>query len=225
MTIEEDIFQRKRFYFEKLEPFGFCRTDGGYVYVHDFMDGDFRAIVSVSTDGAVTGKVIDVANDEEYVQMRYETFKGAFVGSVREAYEDLLQRIATQCCKDVFFRSDQSNRLTEHIFETYGIIPDFPFDQDRYKTSGVFRHPENRKWFALLMPITWNALLKNGCKDPVDAVNLKIDPAQGDELRAIDGIFPAYHMSHKSWISVVLDDTLSDKEIAPLVDMSFALTK
>lgn len=37
--------------------------------------------------------------------------------------------------------------------------------------------------------------------------------------------FKAYHMNKKSWISVSLDDSLSDEEIIRLIDLSFELTK
>ncbi|MBR2522363.1 MAG: MmcQ/YjbR family DNA-binding protein, partial [Coriobacteriales bacterium] len=44
------------------------------------------------------------------------------------------------------------------------------------------------------------------------------------ELRSIPGIFPAYHMNRKHWITVVLDDTLADEEVARLIETSFELT-
>lgn len=35
--------------------------------------------------------------------------------------------------------------------EHYGIEPDYPFSDD---ASAVLRHPENRKWFALVMRVS-----------------------------------------------------------------------
>lgn len=35
------------------------------------------------------------------------------------------------------------------------------------------------------------------------------------------GIYPAYHLSKKSWISIILDNTLSDDEIMKLIDISY----
>ena len=41
--------------------------------------------------------------------------------------------------------------LEGYILDTYGIEPDYPWkDQPDY---AVFRHPANRKWFALIMRI------------------------------------------------------------------------
>ena len=41
--------------------------------------------------------------------------------------------------------------LTQYIFDTYSVEPDYPFSDDN--VSAVFRHPANRKWFALAMNI------------------------------------------------------------------------
>lgn len=224
-SIEGKVFQRKRFDFAALEPYGFRRTDAGYEYIADFMDGDFKAVLWVDDTGAVEGVVIDAMNDEEYAQLRCESFKGAYVSSVRAAYEEILESIARRCCKDVLFASDQANRLTDYILDRFDVNPDFPFGQTPYQSYGVFRHADNNKWFALVMNVKWDALLKNACEDTVDIINLKIVSASGDELRARDGIFPAYHMNHEKWISVVLDDTLCDDAVFELVETSFDLTR
>ena len=224
MTIESTVFQRRRFVLERLERAGFERGGKGYELVRDFMDGEFQAILTVDAEGVLTGRVIDVMNEEEYEQLRNESFNGTYVNTVRAAYEDLLESIASQCCKDVLFSSEQANRITDLIAERFGTRPDFPFEQSQYKSYGVFRHGEEGKWFALIMGIKWDMLLKNGNTASVDVINLKIDPATGDELRSIPGIFPAYHMNRKHWITVVLDDTLADEEVARLIETSFELT-
>ena len=61
-------------------------------------------------------------------------------------------------------------------------------------------------------------------KKLVDVMNLKLDTFGADRIMSVPGIFPAYHMNHKLWISVLLDDTLSDEEVMILVDDSFRLT-
>ena len=75
------------------------------------------------------------------------------------------------------------------------------------------------------MYVTWDALLKNGDNRKLNIINLKIDGTKRDELYEIDGIYPAFHMNHKSWISLALDDTLSDSLIMELVSKSYNLTK
>lgn len=219
IRIEDEIFLKKKFDFEKLKEFGFCFENNTYIYSEDFMDGDFKAVIEISD--VLKGKVIDNSSDEEYMPLRIESFDGEYVCKVREAYKSILKRIADTCCTNVFFAFEQANRITNQIYETYGIKPDFPWNDD----NGVFRHLDTRKWFSLIMYVSIDALLKNGDGHMLNIINLKIDTSKRDELYEIDGIYPAFHMNHKTWISVVLDDTIRDEKVMELVTCSFDLTK
>ena len=224
MTIEEKVFAGRRFEPRKMLDFGFIKTGGAYRYETDFMNGDFSATVIIFDNGAFDCTVVDKMNDEEYRPLRIDSFSGGYVNSVRLAYEALLESIAGGCCKDVLFASDQANRIAERISEAFGVAPDFPWKQSKYESCGVFRHADNLKWFALIMNVKWNCLLKNKNEETVDIINLKINTEEGEALRARDGIYPAYHMNHKNWISVLLNDTLSDAEVLKLAEKSFSLT-
>lgn len=55
-------------------------------------------------------------------------------------------------------------------------------------------------------------------------LNLKCDPEESFMLRDIfPEILPAYHMSKKHWISVVLKESMPEKEIERLIDRSYGL--
>ena len=225
MTIEEKAFGRKRFAVERMLDFGFEKTDGGYRYETDFFNGDFSAVLLISDKGEVTGTVIDRMNGEEYRPLRNDTFQGGYVNSVRSAYEDLLGRVADGCCRDVLFASDQANRIAERIAGTLETVPDYPWEQGQYQSCGVFRHGDNSKWFALIMNLKRRVLTKDNDESPVDILNLKAEPDTVGELTRRAGIYPAYHMNRKHWISVSLDDTLTDDGVMALVSKSFELTK
>ena len=62
------------------------------------------------------------------------------------------------------------------------------------------------------------------CKDNIDIVNLKCDEFFSESVKKIAGIFPAYHMNKKHWISVVLDGSVDNDTIEMLLDMSYKLT-
>ena len=66
---------------------------------------------------------------------------------------------------------------------------------------------------------------KDDNPDPVDIINLKIQLEQGEALRQLPSVYPAYHMNHKTWISVVLDDTHPDAAIMKWIDESYRLTQ
>ena len=220
MTVEEKAFRRKSFVPEKMLAYGFACENGIYRFSADFMNGDFRAEMEYE-NGGYSCRVIDKMNDEEYVRINAEAFDGAYVNTVRAEYSKLLEEIARECCDDKYFVSDQANRITERIYSRWGIKPYFPFSESPYDECGAFRHDGNKKWFALVMDVARGAVLKNGDKSRADAMNLKSADVQGD-LRP--GVFPAYHMNHRLWITVLLDDTLTDEEVMRLVENSFALT-
>ena len=98
MTIEQEVFRRKKFCEEKMEGAGFVRGDGLWTLKADFMEGEFRVELFVYENGDIRGKVVDVMNDEEYAPLRMTQFGGAYVNSVRSAYTELLRDIAERCC-------------------------------------------------------------------------------------------------------------------------------
>lgn len=111
--------------------------------------------------------------------------------------------------------------LEQYILENYNAEADYPWV--KYPNYEVFRHGNNRKWFALIMDLPKNRLGLTGT-DILDAVNLKCDPVLIGSLRNEPGFFPAYHMSKDSWITVSLDGSVPDEKIKMLLDMSFAAT-
>jgi len=96
--------------------------------------------------------------------------------------------------------------LEQYILRTYGVKADYPWESP---TDAVFRHADNRKWFALLMTIPASRL---GLREdrPLDVVNLKCAPALLGGLLQEEGFFPAYHMNKDHWLSVALDRADAD---------------
>jgi predicted DNA-binding protein (MmcQ/YjbR family) len=114
--------------------------------------------------------------------------------------------------------------LLNHIADTYGITPDYPFEGDF--TTAVCRHGDNRKWFAILMEIPKSRLGLGG-DGTVNIVNLKISPEMLPSLLQERGVFPAYHMSKTHWVTVTLDGAevcASDEMAEFLTEVSFTLT-
>ena len=112
------------------------------------------------------------------------------------------------------------NELEQFIKDTYVVETNFPWDSA--PTFEVFRHPNNQKWFALIMDVSKNKLELEG-DESMDVVNFKCDPILIDSLRNENGFFPAYHMNKEHSITVSLDD-VCDEKIKMLLDISFELT-
>lgn len=110
----------------------------------------------------------------------------------------------------------------KYISDNYAAENDYPWMTN--PMFEVFRHRDNRKWFALIMDIPKSKLGVES-EEIIDVVNLKCDTVLIGSLISEDGIFPAYHMNKDNWITVALDDSVSDETVKALTDMSFVLTK
>ena len=226
MRFGEEIFSKMSPDFNKLKKYGFVKKGSDYLYSQNFMENEYRAEIQVSLKGMVTGKVIELDTNEEYLPIHIESYIGAYVGTIREAYLAILKDIAEKCFIERQFVSEQANRISDKIFEKYGEKSDNPFSKG--DVAAVFRYPENQKWYALMMNIKESLLTKGEKEDDspnVDIINLKIDTSKSDEIHSLNGVFPAYHMNHQQWISITLNDSLNDDVIMNLIDVSreFAL--
>jgi predicted DNA-binding protein (MmcQ/YjbR family) len=104
---------------------------------------------------------------------------------------------------------------------TYSTLPDYPFDED-FETA-VFRHGDNRKWFALSMQVSRRKFGIDS-DEVIDVVNLKLPTEMFGSFGASDGVYPAYHMNKLHWISVLLPDAPSDV-VQCLLNASFVATR
>ena len=109
----------------------------------------------------------------------------------------------------------------EYCLNTYNTLPDYPFDED-FETA-VFRHNDNRKWFALSMQVSRRKFGFDS-DEVIDVVNLKLPTEMFGSFGAADGVYPAYHMNKLHWISVILQDAPEDVTRF-LVNVSFEATK
>ena len=115
----------------------------------------------------------------------------------------------------------QKSELEEYIFETYGVLGEHPWE--KYPRYAVFRHGDNRKWFAVIMriPISKLGVLENR---EVNVVNLKCTEEAMDSVWQDDGIFPAYHMNKEHWITVLLDGSVDADTVKLLLKESYKAT-
>ena len=111
--------------------------------------------------------------------------------------------------------------LEQFILGNYNAEPDYPWM--KYPNYEVFRHSNNRKWFALIMDVPKNKLGLQGA-DVLDVVNFKCDTLLIGSLRCEPGYFPGYHMNKENWITVALDGSVPDDKIKMLLNASYDAT-
>lgn len=220
MQIEEEIFKRSYPDFQKLINYGFIKKENFYIYTENFFEDLFQLKVIIDYDGKVTAKIYDLELKDEYLAFRVESQLGEFVSKIRNFLEEKLLNIKTKCFIDKHFIYPQSNRISKLIKEKYNIEPEFLFDDD--KKNAVFRNLNNKKWIAIIMYINKNKL--NDEEKNIEAINVKLDEGKIPKLLEKDGFYKAYHMNKKHWITISLDDTISDEEIMQYIEESYNYT-
>ena len=117
---------------------------------------------------------------------------------------------------------DMRQAVYAYIKKKYKVSPELPWP--KYPGNAVFRHDDNRKWFALVMDVEGGKIGLPG-SDSVDVINLKVDDMLfRDLVIREDGIIPAYHMNKVHWISVLLDGSVPAERVYELIDMSYMAT-
>lgn len=113
-------------------------------------------------------------------------------------------------------------KIDRYIREQYGVEAEFPWA--KYDDNAVYRHPENKKWFALMMDVGRDKLGLEGT-DKISVINLKIDDFfLHESIINEEGIMPAYHMNKTHWITVLLDGTVPEENVISLLNISFDST-
>lgn len=220
MSIESEVFKKYIPNNNKLIKYGFKKYNNEYKFSKIFMDNTFRADIVIDDKGQVIGKVIEIELNEEYTNFRIENSIGEFVNTVRNEYIKILQDIANCCFERKDFIFDQTNRIANFIKEKYKVAPEFLWD--KFPGYGVFRNTKSNKWFGIIMNIDKSKIISDKSGE-IEILNVKLDDDVQNYL-GIEGIYPSYHLSKKSWISIILDDTLSDKQIMDLIEISYNLS-
>ena len=213
-----EIFKAYQFNSKKAKEYGFLEKQGVWTYSSTILQGDFLMKITVE-DSDLTFQVFDQETGELYPQVHMESMRGTFVGTVREACLEVLYDIRKACFEVQEFLCPQTKKIMALVQEKYGNQLEYLWEKS--PDTAVLRHEDNQKWYAILMRIPWDRLDK-GREGLVEAVNLKHD--QVADLLSQMGIFPAFHMNKRYWISLPLDDTLTDEKVLELFERSWFLT-
>ena len=213
-----EIFKAYQFNSKKAKEYGFVENQGVWTYSSTILQGDFLMMLTVK-DGELNFQVYDQETGDLYPQVHMTGMRGTFVGTVREACLEELFDIRKACFEVQEFLCPQTKRIIALLQEKYGNQLEYLWEKS--PDTAVLRHEDNQKWYAILMRIPWDRLDK-GREGLVEAVNLKHD--QVADLLSQKGIYPAFHMNKRYWISLPLDDTLTDEKVLELFDRSYFLT-
>ena len=114
--------------------------------------------------------------------------------------------------------SSQRERIMRYMQDTYGTEAEYLWADS--PDSAVFRHPARRKWYAIIMGVLPERLGLSG-EQVLYVMNVKCSTIMIGSLLSTKGFLPAYHMNKNHWISIVLDNSVPDDQITPLLELSY----
>ncbi len=166
------------------------------------MEGFCFQVVSASKKQGLELIALDDCN-ERYTLFDIPTTSSSIAQALREEAEELaFQWMHPEQSGIEEARQKWTKWMTENIVPYHGN----PFE----KTEAMgFMVEDKGKWYGLMMEVP---LQKLGVTSQENALilNVKIHPEDKERLIATEGIFEAYHMNKKHWISIALNVCTDD---------------
>ncbi len=209
-----DLLENRKIIKSKLIDYGFNQD---YVFEKTLSNPNFKAVIIYEKD-TLFSKVIDLEMDEDYVLVDVKTPIGKFAAELKIEYEIIITDIIEKCTRSNVFKLSQTKRLMDKVENTYNT--DLEFLWEKFPKDAIYRNKDNNKWFVLLVALDKSKIGLDG-EGEIEIAVLKHDNVSN----VIDGvsILEGYHMNKKHWITVPLDERISDEKLFELVENSYNL--
>jgi predicted DNA-binding protein (MmcQ/YjbR family) len=217
MTIEQNLFKNHIIDKNLLKEYGFKLNGEKFLYETNILNDEFKIVVEF--DGQICGKIFDISTGDEYTNFRIESSSG-FSSEVRENFIKILTDIRDKCTENKLFQTKQALAINKYISEKYQDAPEFLWKN--LPTYAVFRKKQSNKWYAIIGTVPLNKVNKNSnSSEIVEIINVKVNKDKIKEVLQQKGIYEAFHMNKKNWVTIIFDKTLKDFEIEHFIDESY----
>lgn len=217
----ETVFRRKKLDKNELEKHGFIHNGESYLLQQEIMDHSFTLYITIGENEIPETKLIEKETNEEYILYKTEA-QGTFVGTVRTEIENILYQIANTCYETAIFKTRQAQMLIDYVRRTYG--DELEFLWTKFPDNAVWRRKDNKKWYGAILSVQRNKLGLDS-DEIVEIIDLRLQPELMAEQLANENYYPGWHMNKKSWYTMILDGSISDKELCQRVSESYKLAK
>ena len=177
------------------------------------MEGFYFQVVSASKKQGLEMIALDEVN-ERYQLFDIPTTSSSIAQALREEASELAFQWMHPEQSDVEeARQKWTKWMIENIVPYYGN----PFE----KTEAMgFMVEDKGKWYGLMMEVP---LQKLGVASQANALilNVKSHPEDKERLLSTDGVYEAYHMNKKHWISIALNVCTDDALIKECIYTSY----
>ena len=177
------------------------------------IEGFYFYIVSASVEKGLEIIVKDEFH-ERYSLFDVTTINSKIAVQLRQEAEEMVFQWCYSVDTSLVALKEQWNRwILEHI-TPYSAMP---FKKSAAK---VYNVKENGKWYALMMEIPFSKL--GITSDEIALIlNVKISPEEKETLLQKEGVFEAYHMNKKHWISIALNVCKDEAFIKECIENSY----
>ncbi len=215
------LFKNRKLNDEKLLNYGFKKENNYYLFQTLIIDKQMRLTIKVE-ENDIESEIFDIENKEPYALHLIENAVGSFVGRVRDEYTNVLQNICERCFDKEIFHFEQTKKLIKFIKEKYN--DELEFLWEKFSDTGVWRRNDNRKWYGILLKISKRKLGINS-DEMIEVIDIRINSDELDKIVDNKKYFRGYHMNKKHWMTIILDNTVSDEELFERVNNSYKLAK
>ena len=204
---------------QSLLEYGFIKENKTYRYIKNIINNEFQVLVEYK-DNIMTSKLIERYFNDEYLQADSK-ISGEYSNNIKNEYEEILNDIIEKCFIKKVFNSNQTKQVIDYIKNKYNINLEYLWE--KYDDTAIVRNNRNNKWFGIIMKINKNKL-DNSTNNLIEVLDLSYYKNRVDEVIDNKSIYPGYHMNKKSWITVILDNSLNIKDIYKLIDISYEIS-
>lgn len=176
-------------------------------------EGFYFQVVSASKKLGLEIVALDDVN-ERYQLFDIPTTSSSIAQALREEASELAFQWMHPEQSDI---EEARQKWTKWMTENIVPYHDNPFE----KTDAMgFMVEDKGKWYGLMMQVP---LQKLGVASKADALilNVKIHPENKERLLSTDGVYEAYHMNKKHWISIALNVCTDDALIKECIYTSY----
>lgn len=215
----EDIVIRKQPVAEKLKAYGFSDDGSCFIYNTLICNDVFVLTVLIKPDGEMNTKLLERETGEEY-SLYKTSASGEYVGTVRTAIKTIVADIVQKCYEPSVFKSAQAKTIIQFIKDAYGDEPEYLWQ--KFPDNAVWRRKDNNKWYGIILTVSGRKIGLD-TDEIVEIIDLRMSPQDAETMLAQKNHYPGWHMNKKSWYTIVLNGSISDKELQEKIAESYAL--
>ena len=215
-------FKDSKVNFQNLLAFGFVKQGTKYQFQTPIVEQQFILKITVSADGSLETHVFDSETQDEYVLHLQAGVSGKFVALVAAEYQAVLKKIQDSCYDSDVFKAPQAKAVIKHMKVTYDNQLEFLWK--KLPHYAVLRRSDTNKWYGILFIIS-KSKLGIASEGEVTVIDLRATPEEITRIVDNKIYFRGYHMSKKTWYSIILDNSVKDSEIFERMQTSYELAK